>query len=84
MSSSSLDQRRAFEFAGEGGIVLRIRLNNAGSHSRDIKDLSAYESEDEILLLPNFKCVVVDTVKHINGIPTICLLEQKEVASHIF
>jgi hypothetical protein len=50
-SSASSDMRVALKFAGVNGVLLRLTLLKAGSRSRDIHDLSAVTSEQEVLSL---------------------------------
>ena len=47
-SSASPDRAVAAQFAGAGGVLLRLRLLPAGSRARDICDLSAIRAESEV------------------------------------
>ena len=50
-SSASSEMRVALKFAGVNGVLLRLTLLKVGSRSRDIHDLSAVTSEQEVLSL---------------------------------
>lgn len=47
------------DFAGPRGVVMTIKCRSA----RSIKDLSAFYDEAEALLMPNFKCIVIETLR---------------------
>ena len=49
-----LDRPCAPAFAGAGGIVLRITVKTG----KDIRQFSAVQGEDEVLLHPNFRMLV--------------------------
>jgi len=59
ITSISGSEKIAKNFAGKGGIVLRITASSA----RSIRDLSAFPEEDEALLLPGFQGVVTSEPK---------------------
>jgi hypothetical protein len=50
-SSASSDMHVALKFAGLNGVLLRLTLLKAVSRTRDIHDLSAIVSEEEVLSL---------------------------------
>jgi hypothetical protein len=49
-SSASPSRKVALNFAGAGGVLLRLVLLNEDSRSRDIHHLSAISAENEVLL----------------------------------
>jgi hypothetical protein len=49
-SSASPNRKVALNFAGAGGVLLRLVLLHKGSRSRDIHRLSAISSENEVIL----------------------------------
>merc|ERR1712062_590739 len=50
----------AKKFAGEGGLVMRVKTLRDGSRSRDLQEISAMRMEDEVLLFPNFGMIVTN------------------------
>jgi hypothetical protein len=48
-SSASPNREVALEFAGYGGMLLRIRVQPRGSRARDVRLLSAITRENEVL-----------------------------------
>jgi len=74
-SSTSKNDTQARSFAQGGGLLLRIRLLPEGSFGRDISNLSAIRSEEEILLLPNIPLFVA-SVGIEDGIDVIDLSEM--------
>lgn len=74
-SSTSPNYSVAAAFASGGGLILRTKLLDENSMSKDIHELSAFGStEAEVILLPNFKCFVTGTQE--NGIDIIDLMEE--------
>lgn len=69
-----------WQFAN-GGLLLRIRILSAGSMSRDIRKFSAFEDEDEVLLLPNFK-TFVHQAAHFDANLGMEVIELQEMALH--
>ena len=47
-SSATPARDTAAQFAGPGGVLLRVKLLREGSHGRDIRDLSALRTEEEV------------------------------------
>jgi hypothetical protein len=50
-SSATPDRKVALNFAGPGGVLLRLILLNEDSRARDIHRLSAISSEKEVFML---------------------------------
>lgn len=71
---------------GAGGIILRIRCLKENPKARDIRQFSAIPAEDEVLLLPNYKSVVVTgaTYDAAVGMDVIDILEQADIAMDMF
>jgi hypothetical protein len=59
-NSATPDLDIAKSFAGEDGVILRIKTLEADSNSRDIRNLSAIPGESEVLLLPNIELFVAN------------------------
>lgn len=85
-SSASMSVDPARNFAGPGGVIVRICLLKTNSRSRDIQDLSAFAGEDEILLLPNFKTMVIKETTYDAeiGMNVIDLKEKAETKADVF
>jgi len=76
-SSTTWSLAVAQRFAAGGGVILRFNLLDSDSMSRNISSLSMFKEEEEILLLPNFRCVV-ELVKNEGSYSMIDLLELQE------
>ena len=75
-SSATTVREKAMDFAQNGGLLLRISLLDKGSVARDLCLLSAWPSENEVLLLPNMKLKVTQGLRKLEGFDTIDLLEE--------
>lgn len=63
------------QFSDAGGVVFEIHVKTG----KDIRDFSVFgDAEGEILLLPNFKCVVTSGVKLKHGVEVIELVERMD------
>jgi len=76
-TSTSPEKAEAEAFAAGGGILFRIQLLDRKAKARDISELSVFPYEKEVLLLPNFKAVVVSHGKE-SGITIVDTIEQLE------
>jgi len=74
MSTATLKPSVAVEYAGQGGLLLRISLQRKKSMARDLKLHSVVATEDEILLMPNI-CLKVCEVSKFYGMRTVVLEE---------
>ncbi len=80
-TSTTNNIKKAKSFAQQGGIIFRIRIL-AG---RNIRHYSAIPSEDEVLLSPNIKLIVIASVhKEDDGFFYVDLQEQVQGASFIY
>lgn len=81
--------RNAINFAkssGAGGLILRVTTLGDESRIRDIRDLSAFPDEAEVLLLTNFKTVVISKKKFDPkiGLDVIDLVEKSDEDTDVF
>merc|ERR1711904_269053 len=76
-SCSSPIKKNAEAFARGGGILICIRLLDSNAKARDINKLSVFPAEKEVLLLPNFKAVVVNRREE-GSFTVVDMVEQME------
>merc|ERR1740121_1154562 len=82
-SSASTFKQVALDFARDGGCVLRVQLQEGHpSQARDIRELSPYIDEGEILLLPNFRTIVTNATVEM-GVNFIDLMELPPVGNAV-
>eukprot|EP00927_Polykrikos_kofoidii_P039994 TRINITY_DN3426_c0_g2_i1.p1 TRINITY_DN3426_c0_g2~~TRINITY_DN3426_c0_g2_i1.p1 ORF type:complete len:886 (+),score=111.73 TRINITY_DN3426_c0_g2_i1:97-2754(+) len=79
LSSAAPDLEVARNFAGEDGVVLRMKIRNG----RDIRQYSAIPNESEILLLPNIGLMVTEELHFDDdiGCNVIDLVEMQETTN---
>ena len=72
----------AQDFAGAGGVILRITVTTG----KDIRQFSAVQGEDEVLLRPNFRMLVTSEPAWdaALGALAIDLCEKSEDDSFVF
>ena len=82
MSSATPDASMAKEFAGPGGILLRI----TAQHGKDIRQFSAIPHENEVMLQANSRMLVTSdpTIDPELGVEVIDLCEKTDDASFVF
>ena len=82
MSSATPSFETASEFAGAGGIVLRVKVLSG----KDICEFSAIPSEDEVLLMPNLRLIVTsDPIPHATtGVELIDMCEKRDDDAFVF
>jgi len=72
--------------SGPGGVILRIKVLKKDARARDIRKYSAFAGEDEVLLLPNYKTMVISEAQMDDklGVDVIDLLEIAEAKVEVF
>merc|ERR1719329_93144 len=78
-SSTTSDKQAAMGFAGPNGAVLKIKVFTA----KDIKKLSFFSCEGEILVSPNHKFMVTSSPYVEDGYTFVNMMEVKKVSPHV-